>query len=95
MRSQPSGSRSSALTALAALYALYATLAPVERGPTVCPFRIVTQRRCPLCGLTRATRALSRGHLRQAHALHPLVLPLWAAFAGRLYAMRFASPALS
>jgi nitrous oxide reductase accessory protein NosL len=88
------GQRSNALTGIAALYALYAAVGPVERSPTVCPFRIATQRRCPLCGLTRATRALSRGQLRQAHALHPLVLPLWAVAASGLYAMRPASPAL-
>jgi hypothetical protein len=62
---------------LAGLYALYASLAPLDRSPVACPLRIVTGHRCPLCGLTRATRALTRAEFRQALALHPLAPLLW------------------
>jgi hypothetical protein len=71
--------RRASLTALAGLYALFAALGPVERAPALCPFWIVTKHQCPLCGVTRATRALSKGELRRALALHPLTPLLWAA----------------
>ncbi len=76
------------LAALAGLYALFAALVPVERGPTICPFRIVTGRRCPLCGLTRASRALTRGDIRGMLRLHPLTPLLWAAVTIRLWTWR-------
>jgi hypothetical protein len=66
------------LSALAAVYALFAAALPVERGPIVCPFRMLTGHRCPLCGLTRATRALTRGELRNSVSFHPLAPFLWA-----------------
>jgi hypothetical protein len=70
--------RRALLAALAALYALFASLAPLETTPVACPLRIVTGHRCPLCGLTRATRALTRGEFRRALMLHPLAPLLWA-----------------
>ena len=69
------------LRALAAAYALFAALAPHSRLPSPCPFRRMTGVRCPLCGLTRATRALTRGDVSGSLALHPLALLLWLAAA--------------
>jgi hypothetical protein len=76
--------RRAALAALAGLYALFAALGPVGRAPALCPFLIFTKHRCPLCGLTRATRALTKGELSRALALHPLAPLLWAAAIGGL-----------
>lgn len=67
------------LRALLVTYALFAALAPVDRFPSVCPFLRTTGRRCPLCGLTRATRALARGEVRDGLAMHPLAPVLWIA----------------
>jgi hypothetical protein len=42
-----------------------------------CPFLLLTQHRCPGCGLTRATAALAAGHVRAAveqHAFAPVAL---------------------
>ena len=69
------------LSALAVTYALFAALMPARPGPAMCPFRIATGRRCPLCGLTRATHALTRGDMRAALKLHPLAPLLWTATA--------------
>ncbi len=49
----------------------------------LCPVAALTHRPCPGCGLTRATLALLRGHLREAmgfHPLAPLVCPLVVGF---------------
>jgi uncharacterized protein DUF2752 len=67
------------LRALMGGYALFAAAAPLTRVPSLCPFRQLTGLRCPLCGLTRATRALTRGEVRDALALHPLAPLLWLA----------------
>src|ERR1700694_5572974 len=80
-------SRRTSLAALAGLYALFAAVAPVERVPIACPFRRVTGRRCPLCGLTRATRALTRGEVGRARELHRLAPLLWAGTVAGLCAM--------
>lgn len=64
------------VTTFLASYALFAVVVPVGRVPTVCPFRLLTRHRCPLCGLTRATHALARGHPRIALTMNPLVL-IW------------------
>src|ERR1700691_2925463 len=73
--------RRTSLAAVAGLYALFAALVPVDRGPAMCPFRMLTGRRCPLCGLTRASRALSRGDIRGMLESHPFAPLLWAAVA--------------
>lgn len=45
---------------------------------TVCRYRVLTGRPCPICGLTRGMRAAQTGSLREANAWHPLALPLTA-----------------
>jgi hypothetical protein len=67
------------LRALAGAYAVFAASAPLARLPSPCPFRALTGFRCPLCGLTRATRALTRADLGGALALHPFAPLLWVA----------------
>jgi hypothetical protein len=58
-----------------------------EGGPILCPFRRLTARSCPLCGLTRSIRLALTGHWSKslrAHPLGPLALVLcsgWLAMA--------------
>jgi hypothetical protein len=73
--------RRTSLAIVAGLYALFAVLVPVDRGPAICPFRVLTGRRCPLCGLTRASHALSRGDIRGMLESYPLAPLLWGAVA--------------
>lgn len=47
-------------------------LSPVEEGPTLCPFALVTGAACPGCGMTRAVSSLLRGDLSLALDYHPL-----------------------
>ena len=42
----------------------------------VCPFRLVTGRPCPACGLTRSWSAATRLEVRESAAWHPLGIPL-------------------
>lgn len=72
-------SRLALLRVLAGTYALFAAAAPLAHIPSPCPFRRMTGFRCPLCGLTRATRALTRGEIGKALALHPLAPLFWVA----------------
>lgn len=74
---QPAMSSTPPLAALFGSYAVFAVVAPVDRGPTICPFRLVTWRRCPLCGLTRATHAPARGRVRESLSLHRLAPLFW------------------
>jgi hypothetical protein len=53
-------------------------------GPVVCPFRLVTGRRCPLCGTSRAVALAVRGRWRRSLATHPLGVPLVCYSAYRL-----------
>ncbi|MFN2496273.1 MAG: DUF2752 domain-containing protein [Pseudonocardiaceae bacterium] len=57
--------------------------------PVVCPYRRLTGRRCPACGLTRSIACVLRGELRCAVAEHPLgpavVAGVAAAFLRRLW----------
>lgn len=55
-----------------------ATVLPISKGPVLCPFRIATGRNCPLCGLTRSTHELLRGHVRAALGYNALTPLLWA-----------------
>jgi len=61
-------------------YALFAAITPVNRGPVLCPFRRLTGHRCPLCGMTRATHALSRGRFSESVRHHPVAIPMWSGF---------------
>jgi Protein of unknown function (DUF2752) len=79
MREKRAFRRMVLLRSLAAAYALFAATAPLSRLPSLCPFRRVTGKRCPLCGLTRATNALARGDVGEALALSPLAPLLWVA----------------
>jgi hypothetical protein len=81
MREEAALRRLALFRVLAGAYALFATIAPLTRLPSLCPFRRVTGFRCPFCGLTRATRALTRGDFGNAVALHPLAPLLWVATA--------------
>jgi hypothetical protein len=73
---------------LAGLYALFAAFGPVESAPALCPLWILTKQRCPFCGLTRATRALTKAELGRALALHPLAPLIWAVAIGGLAKLR-------
>jgi hypothetical protein len=44
------------------------------RGPLLCPFRRVTGRPCPACGLTRSWQAAAHGRARESLAHHPFGL---------------------
>jgi len=61
------------LAILAAIFAAFFFLTPPE--VPLCGFRWLTGHPCPLCGLTHALFALSKGHIVEAlrfHALSPL-----------------------
>jgi hypothetical protein len=64
------------LAALVA-YVGVAAVAGGRRGPTVCPYRLLARRPCPVCGLTRSLGRASRLDLagaRAHHAAGPAVL---------------------
>lgn len=78
-------------------YLAYAyTLGPaLLREITPCPFRMLTDVRCPLCGLTHAWHAALHGDWADAfaaHAVAPLLLPigiaaiLWFSFTAVFHA---------
>lgn len=76
--------RALAFACLGWAYLAYAyTLGPVQfRGLTLCPFRLLTGWRCPLCGMTHSWNAALHGRWADAFASHPvapLVLPLCVA----------------
>lgn len=48
----------------------------LERGPQLCLISMVIRRPCPACGITRASAALMRGHVRQAIAYNRRILLL-------------------
>jgi len=61
---------------LAVAFALIAAIVipdgAVDHAPVLCPFRLMTGRPCPACGLTRSWIALMHGNLRESIAFHPL-----------------------
>ena len=73
------------LAALGVLYGGFAVVSQELRLPVVCPFRLLTGHKCPLCGLTTATGHLLKGDVGgawMAHRLGPVALPgfaLWVA----------------
>lgn len=62
---------SRSLLVVAAVYVGVAGVLGGRGGPTLCPFRLLTGRRCPLCGLTRSVGRAARGDLHGALAHHP------------------------
>jgi hypothetical protein len=50
-----------------------------RKVPDLCLIHRTTGRRCPGCGMARAFLCIWRGRLRDAHALNPVALPLFAA----------------
>jgi Protein of unknown function (DUF2752) len=63
---------------LAAAALVAARLLPrslVHAGPTTCPFRLVTGRPCPTCGMTRSWSAAAHLDVRESLAWHPLGIP--------------------
>jgi len=51
---------------------------------SACPFRHLTGRRCPGCGMTRAIALLLRGKLLRATRMNPGVIPALAALVHQL-----------
>jgi Protein of unknown function (DUF2752) len=53
----------------------------VDRGPPICPFKLMFGIPCPGCGLTHSFCALAHGHLAAAvqfHALGPVLFVVFA-----------------
>lgn len=60
--------------ALGSLLIAYIALSPClaqAHVPVVCPFRRLTDHRCPLCGMTRSLSALVHGDVRASISNHP------------------------
>ena len=47
----------------------------LDADPPLCPFRLVTGRPCPACGLTRSWSAATRLDVAESAAWHPLGIP--------------------
>ncbi|HEY7737869.1 MAG TPA: DUF2752 domain-containing protein [Candidatus Limnocylindria bacterium] len=61
------------LRRLAAAALVAAAVVPsgvVREGPVVCPFRAVTGRPCPSCGMTRSWSAMGHGRFVEASGHH-------------------------
>src|SRR5580704_5042323 len=71
--------RAAAGAALLAVFPLGHALMPflLRDRIIICPFRALTGKPCPLCGLTRAIACATHGRWRQAFRLNPL----WPLFA--------------
>jgi hypothetical protein len=61
--------------------ALALPAAPLRHAPVLCPFRRITGRPCPTCGLTRSWQAATHLRPRESLAHHPLGLATLAATA--------------
>jgi len=61
----------------AALYSILVSVAAIP--PLGCPWRLLLDFECPMCGTTRAVMALGRGEIGAALALNPLAILLAAA----------------
>ena len=44
----------------------------LHEAPVLCPFRRMTGRPCPACGLSRSCQAVAHGRLVEAFELHPV-----------------------
>jgi hypothetical protein len=56
--------------AAASAYVITAALAGTRHAPTMCPYRLLAGRACPLCGLTRSSGRAARLDLTGARAMH-------------------------
>jgi hypothetical protein len=65
-----------ALVVLAVLAARLAPRSLLAADTVMCPFRLVTGRPCPACGLTRSWSAATRLDVRESAAWHPLGIPM-------------------
>jgi hypothetical protein len=71
-----------AVTLGALVIALYVVLVSLEAiPPLACPWRALLDIECPMCGTTRALKAIGRGDVVAALALNPLAILLAAAAA--------------
>lgn len=73
----------SRLTWLWLSYSMFALATGGRRLPTACPYRLMTVRRCPLCGLTRSIHCLLRGQISSSFEQHragPMLYALSACF---------------
>jgi hypothetical protein len=64
-----------ALVVLAVLAARLAPRSMLAADAVICPFRLVTGRPCPACGLTRSWSAATHLDVRESAAWHPLGIP--------------------
>ena len=63
------------LVLLAVVAARLAPRSLLAADVDICPFRLVTGRPCPACGLTRSWSAATRLNVRESAAWHPLGIP--------------------
>ncbi len=80
----------SRLTWLWLAYGAFALVAGQRRLPSVCPFRLLTGHRCPLCGLTRSLNYFMRGKIPSSFREHP-VGPILIVGSGFLFASAWRS----
>lgn len=74
--------------ALAVAAAVLISPRELNEGPVICPFRRLTGKPCPVCGMSRSWSSLARLRMRDSLRFHPLgpltfVGALWLAVAGR------------
>lgn len=60
----------SRLTWLWLAYSIFALTAGGRGLPTVCPYRLMTRDRCPLCGLTTSIHSFMRGQISSSFEQH-------------------------
>ena len=65
-----------AFVVLAVLAARLAPRSLLATDAVLCPFRLVTGRPCPACGLTRSWSAATHLDIRESAAWHPLGIPM-------------------
>ncbi|GJF07251.1 DUF2752 domain-containing protein [Pseudonocardia dioxanivorans] len=65
-------------------YVVVAAWAGARSWPVACPWRRLTGRACPVCGLTRSVALAWRGRWRESFAAHRLGVPLVVAVAARM-----------
>ena len=66
-------------------------VAPAVLGLQPCLFARILRLPCPTCGLTRAMQLLIAGHLDASVRMHPLAIPLVAAFAAIAFSIATAA----